>query len=197
MPACVADRPRDRGRDRPVLPRVRGHGTGALLVAAQVRAHARRTERRAPDRARQAPRVRGVRALVDRRPVPHGRRGQTADGPGGVAGVRRDRTEVEERVRVRERPALFVGRARPGRAGEGHGRAGRGPAPAGRGGGDRCGRARVAAHRVREPVRDRDRGPHAPGARGSRPVCPAWSREEARRRSPGGWPNAGGRSATT
>ena len=44
----VADRLRAGGRDRPVLPGMRGHGPGSFLMASPVRAYARRAARRAP-----------------------------------------------------------------------------------------------------------------------------------------------------
>lgn len=80
---------------------MRGHGPGSLLVAAAVRAHARRPARRAPAGAGQTVRVYGMRPLVDRRPDPYGRRGQTFDGRGRVVGRCRGRAQVEERARMR------------------------------------------------------------------------------------------------
>jgi len=84
-----------------------------------------------------------------------------------------------------------VGSVEPGRTGEGHGRAGRGPASSGRRGGDRRGRARMAAHPHGRPVRDRHRGPH-PQKEGTAGVTAGHGRGQERE---GVRPMAGGASA--
>lgn len=78
---------------------------------------------------------------------------------------------------------------------KGRGRAGRRPAPAGRRGGDRRGRARVAAHPHGRPVRDRHRGPHPAQAWSAGPTARHGRGAEARRHSPNGSPSARSRSA--